>query len=130
MIVMQGAILTAGTFAALAATHSAGLDARQSVTVTFLTLAFAQLWNVFNMRSVRAGLLINEVTRNRWLWGALALCTALLAAPPYLPAVAQLLQLAPPTATMWAIVLASSLAPLVVTQTIMVATGRRHAGLP
>jgi Ca2+-transporting ATPase len=127
VIVLHGAALTAGTFVALAATRWLALDSRQSVTVTFLTLAFAQLWHAFNMRSVRAGLLVNEVTRNGWLWGALAFCTVLLAAPPYLPLVAHLLHLAPLTASMWIAVLACSLAPLALTQTIMLATGWWHA---
>jgi Ca2+-transporting ATPase len=126
-IILHGAALTAGTFAALAAARWLDLDARQSVTVTFLTLAFAQLWHAFNMRSMRAALLVNEVTRNGWLWGALVLCAMLLAAPPYLPPVAHLLHLAPLTAAMWGMVLACSLAPLVVTQAIMAVSGRRHA---
>jgi Ca2+-transporting ATPase len=125
-IVLHGAALTAGTFAALAAAHWLGLDARQSVTVTFLTLSFAQLWHAFNMRSVSSGLFVNEVTCNGWLWGALALCTALLAAPPYLAPVAHLLHLVPLSANMWAVVLACSLAPLAVTQVVMTLAGRRH----
>ena len=98
VIILHSAALTAGTFAALAATRWLDLDARQSVTVTFLTLAFSQLWHAFNMRSVHAGLFFNEVTRNGWLWGALVLCAMLLAAPPYLPSAAHLLHLAPLTA--------------------------------
>lgn len=127
IIILHGAALTASTFGALAAARGLDLDARQSVTVTFLTLAFAQLWHVFNMRNVRSGLIINEVTQNGWLWGALALCTALLAVPPYLAAPAQLLNLAPLTAAMWAIVLAFSLAPLIVAQTALSLAGRRYA---
>jgi Ca2+-transporting ATPase len=125
-IVLHGVALTAGTFAALAVAHWLGLGAWQSVTVTFLTLSFAQLWHAFNMRSVRSRLLVNEVTRNGWLWGALVLCTALLATPPYLAPVARLLHLVPLSADMWAVVLACSLAPLVVTQAIMTLAGRRY----
>ncbi len=98
-IILHGAALTVSTFGALAATRWLDLDARQSVTVTFLTLAFAQLWHAFNMRHVRSGIVVNEVTRNGWLWGALALCAGLLATPPYLPPVADLLQLARPLPT-------------------------------
>ena len=75
VIVLHGLALTAGTFAALAAARLwLDLDGKSAVTVTFLTLAFAQLWHVFNMRHPRSGLLRNEVTRNPWLWGALLLC--------------------------------------------------------
>jgi P-type Ca2+ transporter type 2C len=89
------------------------------VTIAFLTLAFAQLWHVFDMRGAGEGLLANDVTRNRWVWAALTLCAALLAVPPYVTQTAQLLQLEPPTAPMWGIVLTCSLAPLLVTQAAM-----------
>ena len=118
-ITLHSLALTAGTFGALAAARLwLNLDGAKVVTVTFLTLAFAQLWHTFNMRHPQSRLLRNEVTRNPWLWGALLLCTALLAVPPYLAPTAELLQLAPPTLTMWAIILALSAAPLVVTQAI------------
>ena len=129
VIVLQGVALTAGTFAALIAARWLNLDARQSVTVTFLTLAFAQLWHAFDMRSARAGIFANEVTRNGWLWGALVLCAMLLSAPPYLPPAAHLLQLAPLNAAMWVVVLACSLAPLVATQAIMAVASLRHTEL-
>ena len=118
-ITLHSLALTAGTFGALAAARLwLNLDGAKVVTVTFLTLAFAQLWHTFNMRHPQSDLLRNEVTRNPWLWGALLLCTALLAVPPYLAPIAELLQLSPPTLTMWPIILALSAAPLVVTQAI------------
>jgi Ca2+-transporting ATPase len=117
-IVLQGAALAAGTFAALFAARWIDLDARQSVTVTFLTLAFGQLWHVFDMRSADAGILVNEVTRNPWLWAALLLCVALLAVPPYLPPAAHVLHLAPPDSAMWAIVSICSLLPLLGNQVV------------
>ena len=80
------------------------------------------------MRHPHSGLLQNEVTRNPWLWGSLALCTVLLALPPYVAPLAHLLHLAPPTGAMWAIIIATSLAPLVVTQTIMHVLLQRRSG--
>jgi P-type Ca2+ transporter type 2C len=119
-IVLQSLVLTAGTFGALALARLwLDLDSRSVITVTFLTLAFAQLWHVFDMRHPRARLLENEVTRNPWLWASLVLCTGLLAVPPYLAPVAHVLHLAPPTAAMWAIIIALSAAPMVVTQAVM-----------
>jgi P-type Ca2+ transporter type 2C len=116
-IVLQSLVLTAGTFGALAlARLELNLDSRSVITVTFLTLAFAQLWHVFNMRGLRSRMLSNEVTRNFWVWGALALCSALLVAPPYIPPIADVLHLAPPDTAMWAIILALSLGPTIVIQ--------------
>ena len=125
-IVLQSVALTAGTFGALALARPVlQLDDDDVITVTFLTLAFAQLWHVFNMRSPHAGVVINEVTRNPWIWGSLALCAALLALPPYLPPIADVMHLTPPSGTMWAVILALSIAPLLVTQVVTALVGRR-----
>ena len=52
---LQSLVLTAGTFGALAlAQLELGLGSRSVITVTFLTLAFAQLWHVFNAPSALA----------------------------------------------------------------------------
>ncbi len=68
------------------------------------------------------------MTRNPWLWGALLLCTALLAAPPYVALLADLMQLTPPTPTMWATILGMSVTPLVITQTVtLMAVALRRA---
>jgi Ca2+-transporting ATPase len=119
IIILQGLALTAGTFGALAsARFGLDLEGKSVVTVTFLTLAFAQLWHAFNMRHPQSRLIRNEVTRNPLVWGAMLLCAVLLAVPPYFEPIADVLHLASPTATMWAIILGLSLAPLVVTQTV------------
>ena len=115
VIVFYGIVLSAATFGALAlARLGLGLDERAAVTVSFLTLAFAQLWHAFNMRDAEAGFLRNEVTRNPWVWAALALCTALLLVAAYVPSVARVLHMVSPNINMWAIILAMSLAPLLV----------------
>jgi P-type Ca2+ transporter type 2C len=127
-IVLQSLALTAGTFGALGLARVAfDFDSRSVVTVTFLTLAFAQLWHVFNMRHPASGVFRNEVTRNPWVWGSLVLCTVLLAVPPYLPPLAHVLHLAPPTPAMWVIILGLSAAPLVVTQLVTLMLGPRQA---
>ena len=119
LIVLHGLALTATTFGALALGRFwLELDGSAVVTVTFLTLGFAQLWHVFNMRHSRSGLVQNEVTRNPWLWGALALCTLLLAVPPYVPHLAHVFHLVPPTNAMWAVILGMSVTPLLVVQSL------------
>jgi Ca2+-transporting ATPase len=119
LIILQSLGLTAGTFGALALARLwLDLDSRSVVTVSFLTLAFAQLWHVFNMCHPNARLLHNEITRNSWVWGALGLCTILLAVPPYWAPLAHVLGLARPDAAMWAIILAMSLTPLAAAQAI------------
>ena len=82
------------------------------MTVTFLTTAFAQLWHVFNMRHPNSGLLQNEITRNLWIWAALAFCAVILVIAVYVPSLSHMLHLVAPDIKMWGIVLAMSLAPL------------------
>jgi Ca2+-transporting ATPase len=114
-IVLHGLALTAATFGALALGRLwLGLDERAVVTITFLTVAFAQLWHVFNMRDRASGLLHNEITKNPWIWAALVLCTALLLTGAYVPSFAYMLHLVAPDFKMWGIVLAMSLAPLLI----------------
>ncbi|MGD2037070.1 MAG: cation-transporting P-type ATPase, partial [Desulfobacterales bacterium] len=55
-----------------------GADTDRAVTVSFLTLAFARLWHVFNMRTRGTSLIRNPITENPFIWGALMLCIALL----------------------------------------------------
>jgi len=108
-----GALLTASTLSALViGRYGLGLQGEALVTVSFLTLAFAQLWHVFNMWSRGSGVLRNAVTSNPYVWMAVALCTAILLLAIYVPPLAAALQIVPPDRTGWTLVLAASLAPL------------------
>ena len=93
-----------------------GLTEAQGTTTAFLTLAFAQLWHVFNMRDPGSGFLRNDVTRNPYIWGALAICTVLLFAAVYVPGLATVLRTVDPTLKGWIIVLVGSLVPWAVGQ--------------
>jgi Ca2+-transporting ATPase len=89
-------------------------------------LAFAQLWHVFNMRGARSGLLRNMVTRNPRVWLALAFCTAILLTTLYWPPLAEPLHLIATDQSGWGVILALSLAPLVLIQLgMMVAAALR-----
>jgi Ca2+-transporting ATPase len=105
-------VITAAVLGALAlALNWLKMNPRQAVTVSFLTLAFAQLWHVFNMRDRGSGLFRNDITTNRYVWGALALCTGLLLMSVYLPGLSEILQLSPPGGRGWTLVAAMSLVP-------------------
>jgi Ca2+-transporting ATPase len=92
------------------------MDNLHAVTVGFLTLAFAQLWHVFNMRSLGTRLVRNEVTTNPYVWGALGLCIGLLLAAVHLPFLSDLLGTTPLSPTGWGLTLSFSLLPLVLGQ--------------
>ncbi|MBD8891309.1 cation-translocating P-type ATPase [Roseibium litorale] len=95
--ILIGILGSAITLAVLAAFTLAlfwlELPAGPSVTVTFLTLALAQLWNVFNMCSPCGRLSGNDVLTNTYVWGALALCLGLIAAALWHPGLSQILGL-------------------------------------
>ena len=91
--------------------HALGLTETQGRTVAFLTLAFAQLWHVFNMRDRGSGFVVNDITKNRYVWGALGLCTLLLIAAVHLPGLSTALKTVDPGLRGWAVALAGSLVP-------------------
>ncbi len=91
-----------------------GLDTERAVTVSFLVLAVGQLAHVFNMAARGTPLFRNHVTRNPWIWGALALCAVLLALSVYLPPLASVLRTRDPGPQGWALVMVLGSAPAVV----------------
>jgi len=114
-IVIHGLYITAATLAALWLAHRyLGLDERHSVTISFLTLGFAQMWHVFNMRRLNASLIANHIVSNPYIWGALAICTALLAAAIYVPLLSFALHTVSLNTTEWGIVAACSILPVAV----------------
>lgn len=114
--VLGGAITLATLAAFLLALFWLRLESGPAVTVAFLTLALAQLWNVFNVRDADAGLINNEVTRNPYVWGALALCLGITGLALWLPSLAGLLGLPDPGPGGLALAGATSLAPLLLGQ--------------
>lgn len=102
-----------------------GYDAERAVTVSFATLALAQLWHVFDVRARGGSPWRNEVTGNPWVWGALGLCVTLLVAAVYLPGLSDVLQTRAPDARGWGIVAVASLLPLLVGQLYLTLGSRR-----
>ena len=98
------------------ALHVLGRTYNEAITVSFLTLALAQIWNVFNMRDPRSLVFQNDIVRNRYVWGALALCVVLLAAALLVPSLRFVLDLVLPDATILGLAGAASLIPLLIGQ--------------
>jgi Ca2+-transporting ATPase len=94
------------------------MEVKRAVTVSFLILAGAQVGHVFNMVAPRSGFLVNEVTRNPWIWGAFVLCVGLLAAAVYVPILSEVLGTEEPGPAGWMLVLTLSLTPVLVGQTL------------
>ena len=114
MIGVLGASITLATLGAfVAALFWLRLAPGPSVTVAFLTLALAQLWNVFNVRDHDSGLLRNEVTQNGYVWSAIAFCLGLIGLALWVPPLADLLGLPHPGWAGLGLAAAASLVPLV-----------------
>jgi Ca2+-transporting ATPase len=116
-IIGLGALQTVATLASfLLALFWLDLPTDQAVSVAFLTLALGQLWNVFNTRAADSRILQNDVARNPFVWGALALCLILIAAAVWLPGLAAVLQLPPPGPVGLSLAAIASLLPLLLGQ--------------
>jgi Ca2+-transporting ATPase len=112
-----GFIITIAVLSVLGvALRALGMAQEQAVTLSFLTLAFAQLWHVFNMRDNDSHLVHNDIVENPYVWGALALCVGLLLAAVYVPFLADLLSVTKPDLAGWGLVIGASLVPLLVGQ--------------
>ncbi len=107
-VVISSTVLTAMAIAVLVL----DMETEQAVTVSFCTLAFAQMWHVFNMREPSAHWINNEITRNLWVWVALATCLALMLAAIYAPLLRDLLAVTTPDTDGWTLILVASIVPV------------------
>ncbi|WP_343772208.1 cation-transporting P-type ATPase [Natronoarchaeum mannanilyticum] len=103
---------TIGAFVIGGGLYAGGMGTDEAVTISFLTLAFAKLWHVFNVRDVASGVLMNEVTENPYVWGALGLSALILVGAVYLPGISLALSTAPIGLDGWLVVVGMSLVPL------------------
>lgn len=92
--------------------------------IAFITLAFAQLFHVFNMSSNHAGIWSNEVTKNRFVWLALLLCFFLIFLVYLFPQTRVALNLSIFSIDAWMVAILASLLPLVVVQIYKILWGK------
>lgn len=112
-----GALIAATVLIAFAiALGPMQLDTAHAVTIGFLTFGFARLWHVLNMRDTESPLLLNEVTRNPYVWIAIAIGVALLIVATYIAPLAAILSIEIPTLGEWLLILGFSLLPLILVQ--------------
>jgi Ca2+-transporting ATPase len=86
--------------------------------VAFFSLAFAQLLHVFNMRENDEYIFKNQVTRNKFIWMALGLCFAVLFLAYFIPFISDILSLQELEFRIWALIIITSLLPLLIIQLI------------
>ncbi len=119
-IVAYGALIAAVVMAIfIYSLNVLKVDPQTASTIAFLSLSFSRLWHVFNMRDRTAGVFVNDITKNPFIWAALALCISLLLIAPYTPVLSGALSLAAPTYREWLLIAGGSLVPLIVGQGVM-----------
>lgn len=122
---IYGLIITASVLGSLyIGLYYLELDNTSAVTLSFLTLAFAQLWHVFNMRSEGSRFHDNIVVNNPWVWGALILCTVIILSALNIPTIAVALKVTTPGTSGWLVVIGMSLVPFVLGQAYNEIRGR------
>jgi P-type Ca2+ transporter type 2C len=128
VVALHGLAISGATLASLIIARSGlGLEGADAVTVSFLTLALAQLWHVFNMRDPRSPLILNEVTRNPFVWGALGLSLTIILGVLTVPVTADVLGLAMPGPQAWGLIVGLSLVPMVAGQIGLAVTHQMRA---
>jgi len=121
------ALIAATVLAAFAlALLGLGLATGQAVTIGFLTFGFARLWHVLNMRSAASPLVVNEITTTPYVWISILIGIGLMLAATYVPVLAGVLSVQPPSATGWLLILGFSLLPLILVQVTKQMRGRQR----
>lgn len=114
LIIGYGIIIASSIFLSLYITlNYFQMPIKKAVTISFLTLTFARLGHVFNMRTSGSSFIRNEVTKNKYVWAALALCTTLILMGVYLPGLSVVLQTVNPGFTGWLVILLMSSFPFI-----------------
>ncbi|MBN1698954.1 MAG: cation-transporting P-type ATPase [Spirochaetales bacterium] len=119
-LLVFGFIIFAAVFGVYAVVHFIfGMDHAHSNTVAFLSIAFARLWHVFNMRDEDTTLRDNRIVKNSFVWCAITLCVALILFAVFVPGLCAFLglQALPPAG--WAIAVTASIIPFFAGQTLL-----------
>ena len=124
LIVWQGLLLSGVTllafFVGMRWYGTGGEGLRHAVTITFMTLALAQIAHTFTARSQTHSVFAAGVFTNGWLWGAVLVCLFLQAAAVYVPLLQRVLNTVPLSTADWALVAACSLAPVAIVELVKV----------
>ena len=135
LIAWQGLLLAGVTLLAFGIGmhwHGAEGEAlRRATTMAFMTLALAQVFHAFDVRSQNRSMFTSRLFTNGWLWAAVAICLILQAASVYLPILQKVLHTVPPTASEWGVIAVCSLLPVAVVEFVKLiqrfATRHPHA---
>lgn len=120
------AMTTAIIVAVIYCKQTISSDSRVLNNVAFITLIFAQLFHVFNMSSAHSKLIVNEITKNKYVWIALLICTILTVLVFAIPQMRLVLGLQVLSAEVWLVSILAGLIPLVLVQGYKVIEERKR----
>jgi Ca2+-transporting ATPase len=100
-------------------------DDKIANNVAFITLAFAQLFHVFNMSAIDSKVFINDITKNKYVWLAIVICTGFMVLVFVLPQMRLVLGLDFLPTKIWIVSILASLIPLFTIQLYKIFFGRR-----
>ena len=136
-ILGYGFLMTVATLAAFfygVMTHEpaeAGEPNFAAITMSFLTIGFAQLFHVFDSRKERKPMRGGEWFTNRYVLGAVVVTVLLQLAAVYAPGLPTILKTQPPTGVDWLVIAGCALMPVTVGQVLRrIRTHREDSGEP
>lgn len=105
-----------------------GLSPAVGNTITFYSLALAQVVHVFNLYSGEGRpsfrtMVNNEITRNRYVWLATALCVLILLLTYYVPFLRNVLSIQPLGAAPLELIVGAGVLPFLIVQAVRKVTG-------
>jgi Ca2+-transporting ATPase len=95
-----------------------GPGLRHATTLSFMTLALAQVFHAFNARSPKHSAFTARLFTNGWLWAAVVGCLLLQVAAVYIGFLQDVLQTTSLHAVDWAVILGFSLVPVGVVELV------------
>jgi len=109
-----GIFITISTLLALFFTmNKLHIEKENITTISFFTLAFAQLWHVFNILDYDSGFFDNQIVKNPWIWTSIIFCSFFMVSLVFMPVVSDVLKLANPGINGWLTIIFFSLLPLI-----------------
>ncbi len=102
------------------------VDNKTANNIAFITLAFSQLFHVFNMASVQSKIFINEITKNIFVWLAIIICIGLVLLVFVVPQMRMVLGLDILSIDVWTVTIIASLIPLLLVQLYKFIFGKKE----
>ena len=100
------------------AVHGLEMSDQVANNIAFFSLAIAQLLHVFDMREAKENVFINQVTKNKYIWMALAFCAAVLVITYFVPVLSNALSFTDLSLTGWGMIAATGILPMITIQVI------------